>query len=146
MNSSVCGLCGVDQCRFSAFDREGDRIQLIFSIIARHRVRFVSKIKKSIKQVLVLVNLDYFYGNTLGDVFSIFFFFFPSPFENTEIKLGNLSPFTRSASWQEKLQVNLTGRFLGKKKIQDSNNALVNDLFLGFGLLCQTSSLFLICT
>ena len=75
-----------------------------------------------------------------------FFFFFPSPFENTEIKLGNLSPFTRSASWQEKLQVNLTGRFLGKKKIQDSNNALVNDLFLGFGLLCQTSSLFLICT
>ena len=48
--------CG--QCRFSAFDREGDRIQLIFSIIARHRVRFVSTIKKSIKQVLVLVTLD----------------------------------------------------------------------------------------
>ena len=74
-----------------------------------------------------------------------FFQFFSSPFENTEIKLGNLSPFTRSASWQEKLQMKLTGRFLGKMKTQDSNNILVNDPFLGFGLLYQISSLFLIC-
>ena len=48
----------MDACRFSAFDREGDRIQLIFSIVARYRVRFVTKVKKSVKQVLVLVTAD----------------------------------------------------------------------------------------